>query len=414
MVIIAMRLKSTFRPFASRLHKAIYGASSPLPVNIIRPMPTRIDDTSMLQKSTFSQSSSDHKLIVDRKGQSIQWNLMMQAKYSVREGQAPRTNTAFGHNEDDHQYRARIRSNVLKLIDEIRDNPETAFVVCQEAPIGKYMDYFQSLLVDNLPETWPVEHLYMDNTTWGVFTLINRKKISCEHVEHMDLTAGLEIKDIGERCRTVKICQAGEEDRFVTNVHLPHNSPEEACKGIVYRAIKHKMMQPGEKRGSHLICGDWNIQPCVLSNIIKQVFDDLKREEKSFDPEHPVSVSTTIYSSLGGHLKADNSKLSVDASLLIVFQPSDQNNYWFKFESFTEANLSFLVLIASTASIALFNQLDDEPDPDSGPQTVQETATSNTVDLNAVTETTGIKQRLREIKTPSDIAQDSYENKSKP
>jgi len=336
---------------------------------------------------------------------------MMRARYSEREGQAPRTNTAFGHNEDNEQYRARIRDNVEKLTAEIRNNPDTAYIVCQEAPIRDDLDYFKSLLVENLPDNWPIDRLYIDDTNWGVVTLINLEQIACERVESIDLTVGLEIDRINERCRTVKVTQAGEDERFVTNLHLPHDSPEEACKGILYRAIKHKMMQPGEKKGSHTLCGDWNIQPDVLSDLVHEVLEDIKREEGTFDAEHPVSVNATIYSSPGGHLKADGSKLSVDASLLITFEPSSRYDYSYKSESFDKAVGMFFAMLAS-AGIALFSKDDDLEEAlevDSNAPILQKTA-----DLNAETKTTEIKQRLSQIKTPNGIASDSDENKNKP
>ena len=354
----------TKTPLLSPLYEALFGGKSPL----LRPLITYkppILGIPMQQKSIFSRSSSDHKLYVDPIGGGIGWNLMMQAKHSQPLGQPSRTNTAFGHNEDDAQYRARIEDNVLKLAKELHENPNAPFIVCQEAPIGENFKYFKNLLEQHLPEHWLLERLYVDNTEWGVVTLINRDKVGCELIERLDLTGGISVGQLDARCRTFKLTVEGREDRFLTNIHLPHQSPEIACKGLLYNVIKHKMTQKGDKTGSHVICGDWNIEFDALSEIINQVLAEIQSEEEHFDQEHPVSIKITFFCSPEGHLKADGSKLSVDGALLVSFKRSSKYEYSFNWEPFEKGSATLLgIIIVSSLGMLFIEKEKEEQEED--------------------------------------------------
>jgi exonuclease III len=375
-------------PSLSSLYSTMFGDTSPI-TPIITYKPPVISFTGK-QTSSFSPLSSDHKMYTEPKTKGITWNLMMQAKSSQREGQAPRSNTAFGHTENQTQYQDRIKENVLKLSEELHNNPDTPYIVFQEAPIGDNYEYFKTELEKNMPKNWCLEHVYMDNTNWGVVTFINKKKMDCKQIERLDLTEGIPVNQLDIRCRTFKLTKNDASVLFLTNIHLPHDSPEAACKGIIRNVIWSQMITPGAKKGEHIIVGDWNIEPTKLDELTKEVVAEIQRDEHCFDKNHPVHLDLSLFSSPEGHLKANGSTLSVDGALFIRFEPSDKNEYTYSFNAEPiERGTAVLTAIAIVAGIGAFF-LEEEHE-------LRETS-SNEEAPKPINPTSNMKKQLQELK----------------
>ena len=342
-------------PATSRVYTALFGETAPWESLIT----TRISMfPSAQQVGTFSNTSSDHLLTVFELGHKdrlfFSWNTMMQANtFRDAMGNIKKTNTAFGHTENDEEYRRRIASNVNTISELLHNNPNIMAFKLQEAPIRDHRVFFESLLKSKLPKHWDPDQLLIKTTEWGVMTLINHSRFNTT-AKVLDLTEGITIREINERCQTIALTQ-GDKTELLTNVHLPHGDPEAAFLAFLINAIKHRMHQTdASPYKRHTIAGDFNIEPPALKRLIQTAQNIVEKDLNALGMDVPMHIKLSFFYSHEGHLKCDGLKKSVDGALSMEFNRSDQHEYTFNSERIQDEPLILGIVAMTCGSTLLF------------------------------------------------------------
>lgn len=307
-------------------------------------------------KSFFSPYLSDHKMYFNAHTGHLTWNIMMQGKVSIRAGKK-RANTAFEHEELDIIYQMRLDTVVIALAAQLKNNPAINIISLQEGPIAQDYEYFKSLVEQHFPPEWQLNHahIYVDNTRWGVITIINLHRIRCTQINLIDLTRELSIIDIDVRCRSFSLINENSHT-MLTTVHLPHDNPKEAFK-LIFERILRSMHQKNSKSTIeyHDLLGDLNIEINELDELMK---DGINSFNRSHQDKFKINIS--VCPSIKGHLKADGSVLTVDYLIRIVMTPAAENEYTINYRLFKDmASLLIPCSIIAGSGIMFSEEITD-------------------------------------------------------
>lgn len=281
--------------------------------------------------SDCDQNHSDHKMAISHCGQVLFWNVMMQAKQSIRDGK-PRWNTAYCHEESPTDYRARIIRIFQMIAFELKENPNIAIISLQEAPINPQdVALVHDLIKAFFPSDWHIDtgNVTSDLSEWGVFTLINSQKLALQSIEQIcligDVSAGQSLKP---RCRSFQLTDESGK-RFISSVHLPHDAPHQGFRLLLSQALSYMHTAYNGESVHFKFVGDWNIDKEDKLKIIQQTLLDFTQmqNELSNATKQPYQIIVTLEPSLEGHLKANGDKMTVDAVLSIELKPHHQYDF---------------------------------------------------------------------------------------
>lgn len=315
-----IEVKEPVRPCAAFHHRSA--------LEILQPVSNKYSD----------HSSVLHRLIGNKL--ILIANTMMQG---VNTGE--RINTAYGENESTEQYRARLSRQILLWGSKIRDNPNIVCLMLQEAPVAEDFAWFKEELLLNLPDDWQVDNLYIDNSKWGVVTVINTKELAASAMLK-DYTEAIDIDEISERFRSVEMTDILGNTRTLSNLHLPHGAPQEAFREILKNVLRESLDSSIYQDGGeieHDFIGDYNLSPEEINELCTEVL-----ESDEFKKHHSLwNIGFEFYSSESGHLKFNGSRISVDGALSIKIKQSqkDEKHYRFRSESF-DYNMLLTLLTA--------------------------------------------------------------------
>lgn len=289
----------------SALYKEMFPGRSPLasrsPLNNLYIPKIATENLSIKQLTDLEKDLSDHKLYTKPTSDVLAGNVMK--KGSSKENF---TNNAFGLNETFEEYRARLERLADTIVEKIRENPNVNNLSFQEAPIKEDYEYFKQILEKKLPGNWKFY-----NSAYGVLTALNTDKYQCEDIsESIQLTSGMDFgpkdnryKD--DRFRSFKVQAAGEEPWILTNLHVPHDSPQAALKNLFVNLLKYHLDNIPRGGIKHVICGDWNATPAELDAAYEEACAEIEEQYKDkFSFIQQASVVAELASSVNGHQKA--------------------------------------------------------------------------------------------------------------
>lgn len=307
---------------------------------------------SLDQHTDFSQYLSDHKMFINNG--VLNWNMMMQARERANGGY----NNGFRKSETKLEYQTRLRTIAQFIAYNIVSNPSISCIFLQEAPVDEAdLKVFTQALEDYLPSEWKGQYsfLYVDHTSWGIFTLVNKSKIKCDEVTREEILKETSIKDIDIRCRTYSLSQNGQtKKRLVTTLHLPHGDPEEAFRHVFKRILSQTKNQDFN---GHDIIGDYNIPPSRLKELIDE---ELKIFQEG-EPPQPFDINVNICSSIDGHIDMNRGHLTVDHQITLSMTPSIIPSSSVNYIPRSSRNfLSLYLIMALTTSRMMFTDLLDE------------------------------------------------------
>lgn len=308
---------------------------------------------SLEQHTDISPHLSDHKMFINNG--VLNWNMMMQARERASGGY----NNGFRKSETKFEYQARLRTTAQFIAYHIANNPSISYISLQEAPVDEAdLQVFKKALEAYLPPEWMGQYssLYVDHTSWGIFTLFNKDKIKCDEITREEILKEAAITDIDIRCRTYSLSQKEQlQNHLVTILHLPHGNPEEAFRHV-FKKILNQTKKPLYKK--HDILGDYNINPSRLKEIIDEELKAFQEEEtQAFD------INVDICPSIEGHLDANGQHLTVDHQLTLHMTPSKNPHSSVNYTPRSARNfLGLYMVIALTTSGMMFTDVLDEED----------------------------------------------------
>lgn len=306
---------------------------------------------SLAQHTDLNQHLSDHRMFINNG--VLNWNMMMQAKERAK----GEYNNGFRKSETKLEYQTRLRTIAQFIAYNIANDPSISCISLQEAPVDEVdLQVFTQALEENLPSEWKGQYssLYVDHTSWGIFTLVNKNKIKCDEVTREEILNETSIKDIDIRCRTYSLSQNNEtKKRLVTTLHLPHGDPESAFRQVFKRILSQTKNQDFK---DHDIVGDYNIPSSRLKELIDEELEIFKKgEPKSFD------INVTICPSIDGHIDMNRGHLTVDHQITLKMTPSiipcSSVNY---IPRSSRNLLSLYLIMALTTTQMMFTDLLDE------------------------------------------------------
>lgn len=308
------------------------------------------------QYTDFSRNLSDHKMFI--KDGVLNWNMMMQAK-SRENGDF---NNGFSKTETQLEYQKRLQTTAQFIAYNIVVNPSINCIALQEAPVNEVdLQVFTQALNECLPSEWKVQFasLYVDHTSWGIFTIFNKDKIKCDEITREEILKAVPVKDIEIRCRTFSLSQKEQpKKRLVTMLHLPHNAPKEAFAHVFSNILNITKNQEYE---CHDIVGDFNIDPSTLKDIIDEVLNNFANEQlQAFD------INVDICPSIDGHLDANGESLTVDHKITLSMTPSKNPRYSVNYSDRSAYSLlSMFMVISLTGPGMMFSStLNEEEESD--------------------------------------------------
>lgn len=335
------------------------------------PSQIQINPSSSQAHSPIHPKTSDHRGFTYPQQEELihvlVYNMMMQAKSRKDRttGQITGFNNGFKIEESAEEYQRRIQAIAQKVQEIIKSDPGIAVIALQEAPINDedvahikqaIQTAYEGCTFDSHKE----ESFFMDYTQWGVMTVIHAQRLQNATITlDQDFAHAIQdqgIKDLEIRVRTFKIHQSGQT-RTLTNLHLPHDAPDVACKLVLKTALQRLLEGDITQKQLHEIVGDWNLHPTRIAGLFEEALHELKQ---TLPGPLPVAIRAHVYPNMEGHLDSSNRMKSVDALLHLTVEPSEQFRLEFIQKESAHVITSALAAIAIASQLTLAFMDDDE------------------------------------------------------
>lgn len=259
-----------------------------------------------------SKKISDHFPVVHQN--TLFWNVMMQAK--MRVGQASiGYNNGFGIKEDEAQYARRLEQVAVVIAKIVKENPKIDVICLCEGPINQFVEPFVNKLKEFeemkrfffSAKTNPASDFYKpqpiiaaNKNDWGLFLFVD-KNIAVKATPFSSHALSVQNKEkLSNRFQIWELKQNGEK-YFCALGHVPLGKDEVASEfenlsqdGKEYARFFEDILTQ-HKNNLLTICADFNMDPNVIEDRNKRLFDVIPRENSlKFESEILLSKKLTV------------------------------------------------------------------------------------------------------------------------
>ena len=221
----------------------------------------------------------------------------------------PRSNSAWMKEETLKQYQQRTAANGAAMGRRIAMNPRIGILFIQEAAnTEENLKIYERALSESSPR----EINIIESTDWGILTAYDPKMFPEGLVKLGTVYSG-SMASLNTRVATFSL--EGYETQ-ITNLHLPHDNPEEALEVIansIAITIANQIIQ-GKLDHTQIFIGDWNLPPDVVEDVVNH------KIEKLFPRELDIQIKLNLEYNKEGHLKRSGDLRTVDHALTAEYK----------------------------------------------------------------------------------------------